>query len=261
VSPVRFPIQTLACIWGRHETSVSRYIDEWAVKWGEAGEDLSVLDITADFLEETYPERYKQGGLLKVCALPDGKDFMINTPRANTIITRAAWSDKVRKYFRLAAIAAQLTSWCISCLKVHNSAVRCISWSTATGLSFEHTDLFFARVSEKRLVELWGPRLRKCPRGWSMLADRGFAGTAHYYPNFNAQLTPKFLAARSQFTGAEVAGDYELCKLRYTCEVAFARVTVEAGLKDVVPYSFFSIIDAMNHWGHANVNLMAPLCK
>ena len=137
--------------------------------------------------------------------------------------------------------------------------MRCISWSTPTGLSFEHTDLFFARVTEKRLVELWGPRLRKCPPGWSILADRGLAGTAHYYPNFNSQLTPAFLAGRSQFTSAEVSSDYEICKLRYTCEVAFSRVTLEAGLQDVIPYGFFTTLDAINHWGHANVDLHAPL--
>jgi hypothetical protein len=38
-------------------------------------------------------------------------------------------------------------------------------------LSYEHTDLFLARVSEKALVELWGPRLQKCPAGWAMLSE------------------------------------------------------------------------------------------
>jgi hypothetical protein len=68
-------------------------------------------------------------------------------------------------------------------------------------------------------------------------ADRGFAGTAHYYPNFNAHLTPKFLAGRDQFSPSEVKGDYEICRLRYSCEVAFSRVTDEASLKDVILFS------------------------
>ena len=127
------------------------------------------------------------------------------------------------------------------------------------GLSFEHTHLFLARVTEKRLVELWGPRLKKCPALMKMLSDRGFAGTAHYYPHFNAQLTPKFLAGRPQFTAGEVLSDYEICKLRYTCEVCFARVVEEAALKDVIPYAYFWCLDAMNHWAHAHVNLLAPL--
>ena len=63
---------------------------------GEAGEDFSILDITPEYLEETLPLSYKAADLLKVCAVQDGKDFMIETPRSNTMITRAAWSDKVR---------------------------------------------------------------------------------------------------------------------------------------------------------------------
>ena len=88
---------------------------------------------------------------------------------------------------------------------------------------FEHTDLFYARVTEKKLVELWGPRLKKCPSNWRMLADRGFANTAHYYPKQNPQLTPTFLEGRDRFTAGEVKSDYEICRLRYTCEVAFLK--------------------------------------
>ena len=215
------------------------------MEWGEAGEDLSILEINEDFLIATMPQKYKDAGLTNVALLPDGKDFMIHTPRANTLISRASYSDKV-----------------------HHSAVRCISWSTAAGLSVEHTDLYLARCSEKKLVELWGPRLRKCPgatprfpKGWVMLSDRGFANTMNLYPNWNAQLTPTFLNGRLQFGAGEVSKDRDICKLRYTCEVAFARVVEEAGLRDVIPFHFFASLDAMNHWGHANVNLGAPLCK
>ena len=157
-------------------------------------------------------------------------------PRQNTLLTQACFSDKVNA-----------------------SAVRCISWSTPMGLSFEHTHLYLGRVSEKRLVELWGLRLRKCPRGWSMLSDCGFADTARYYPNMNQQKTLTFLSGRKQFTEAEVSSDRTICKLRYTCEVAFSRVTQTKGLQDVISYDFFPLLDAMNHWGHAAVNLAAPL--
>ena len=34
-------------------------------------------------------------GLVRVGALPDGKDFMTFTPRGSTVLTRAAYSDKV----------------------------------------------------------------------------------------------------------------------------------------------------------------------
>ena len=124
---------------------------------------------------------------------------------------------------------------------------------------FEHTDLFYARVTEKKLVELWGPRLKKCPSNWRMLADRGFANTAHYYPKQNPQLTPTFLEGRDRFTAGEVKSDYEICRLRYTCEVAFSRVTSETSLKDAIPYSYLPTLDAINHWAHAHANLQAPL--
>ena len=128
------------------------------------------------------------------------------------------------------------------------------------GLSFEHTNLFLARVSEKALVELWGPRLKKCPPGWTMLSDRGFWETASYYPNMNRQLTSKlFLSGRSQLTAEEVSADRIICKLRYTCEVAFSRVTDSDGLKDVIPHSYYGMLDAMNHWVHANVNIFRQL--
>lgn len=117
---------------------------------------------------------------------------------------------------------------------------------------------------EKALVELWGPQLKKCPKNWDMLSDRGFWDTARFYPNMNRQLTPKFLSGRKQFTSEEVSADRTICKLRYTCEVAFARVTNTSGLKDVISKDYLVMLDAMNHWGHANVNLkkpLMPLCR
>jgi len=67
-------------------------------------------------------------------------------------------------------------------------------------------------VSENALVELWAPRLKKCPRGYSMLSDRGFANTARFYPNLNHQKTPKFLSGWKQFSAAEVSADRTIWK-------------------------------------------------
>jgi hypothetical protein len=230
--------KALGLMWGRSESSISRYTNKWAPRWGRMGQHLSILHIDAGFLEATCPQAYKDGGLEKICAVPDGKDFMIHTPRSNTLITRASRSDKVE-----------------------HSATRVITWSTPAGLCFEHTDMYLARVSEKRLVELWGPRLAKCPPGWKMLSDRGFAGTARYYPNFNAQITPRFLAGRKQFAAEEVASDHGICKLRYTCEVAFSRVVLEEALQDVIPQHFYRLLEDMNQWAHANINIMKPLMR
>jgi hypothetical protein len=40
--------------------------------------------------------------------------------------------------------------------KMDNSAAQVITWSTTTGLVFEHTGIFLGRCPEIRLVELWG---------------------------------------------------------------------------------------------------------
>jgi len=143
-----------------------------------AEKDLSILDITPEYMDKTCPQQYTYEGLERCCAVLDGKDFMIySTTRKNTLFSRASYSGKV-----------------------HHSAVRCILWSTPMGLSFEHTDWFLGRVSEKKLVELWGPRLKKCPIRWFMLSDRGFFDTTIFYPTMNHQKTPKFLSGRDQFT-------------------------------------------------------------
>ena len=229
-------VESISLIWGRDGSHAGRLINKAVISIGVAGKNLSILHLTPEYLEAACPQQYKDEGLDRCCAVPDGKDFIIFTTRKNTMFTRACFSDKV-----------------------HASAVRCISWSTPHGLSFEHTDLFLGRVSEKKLVELWGPRLKKCPRGWYMLSDRGFFDTARFYPNMNHQKTPKFLSGRDQFTTDEVSADRKICKLRYTCEVAFSRVTKTRGLRDVISNDFFPLLDAMNDWGHACVNLDRPL--
>ena len=100
------------------------------------------------------------------------------------------------------------------------------------------------------------PRISGCRANWR---KRGFAGTSHSHPHLNPQLTPSFLAGRKQFTADEVSLDLTTCRLRYNaCEVAFARVTHEALLKDTVPYENMKFMDATDHWGHAMINLMGP---
>ena len=94
-----------------------------------------------------------------------------------------------------------------------------------------------------------------------MLSDRGFFDTARFYPNMNHQKTPEFPSGRDQFTTDEVSADRRICKLRYTCKVAFSRVKKTKGPRNVISNDLFPLLDAMNHWGHAMVNLDAPLMK
>ena len=161
---------------------------------------------------------------------------MTETDRANTVFTRTGHSDKVNHAAGEFADLNSYNSFTILILYCSTFAPgRVISWSTPSGMKFEHTDVKLGRAGEKAMVKEWGRRLQKIPRGHAILADRGFYGTSHYHPNYNAQLTPSFLAGRDRFTAEEVQADYEICKLRYTCEVVFARVTRESALRDVVP--------------------------
>ena len=69
------------------------------------------------------------------------------------------------------------------------------------------------------------------------------------------------MTGRKQFEVHEISADRDICELRYTCEVAFSRVTQMNGLKDVIPFKLLSLFDDMLHWGHAMVNIGQPLQK
>jgi hypothetical protein len=101
-----FTIQTLSFIWGRSKSSISTYLKECIPLWGEAGEGLSILDLTPTYLESTRSRSYSDHDML----------------------SRAARSDKVK-----------------------HAAARCITWSTPSGLTFEHTNLFFCKCLKKCL--------------------------------------------------------------------------------------------------------------
>lgn len=240
VTKMRFQLamceDTLGLIWGRSQSRINAYIHEWAPLWGRAGRDLSLLDVDEDYIELELPAVFRDQGLAKHGAQVDGKDFLIETPRTHTAITRACWSDKSEA-----------------------SAARCCSWNLGSGLAFEHTPLFMGRAPENALVKIWRRALRKIPLGRLILADRGFHGDAFLYPNFNAHVTPHFLSGRSQFTVGELISDRRTCELRYTAETNFSRVTQTSGLKDVVTRGFFTIMDDMNDWAHAHINLQAPM--
>ena len=104
-------------------------------------------------------------------------------------------------------------------------------------------------------------KLAKIPVGSTVLADRGFYFDAPSYPNVNAQVTPHFLTGREQFESSEIICDLVTCRLRWSSEAVFSRVTDHNALTDVIPYSYFSIMGAMIEWGHAHANLMQPFNK
>ena len=131
----RMIVYAILIMWGNNRGCIGRLINEAVKKISSTGEHISILG--NKHFEETCLHQYKNEGREKCCAVPDGKDFKIYTTLKNTIFTIALCSDKV-----------------------HTSVVWCISWSTLQGLSFEHTNSFLGRISEKKLVELWGPCLK-----------------------------------------------------------------------------------------------------
>lgn len=104
-------------------------------------------------------------------------------------------------------------------------------------------------------------RLAKIPVGGTVLADRGFYFDAPSYPNVNAQITPHFLTGRDQFEEDEISNDLITCRLRWSSEAVFSRVTDQEALTDVIPYEYFSILESIIKWGHARANLMQPFNK
>ncbi len=77
---------------------IGGYVKEWAPKWGEAGRHLSILNLTEGYLKSSLPDSYKDGRVKKVrdwaqkvAALVDGKDWMIEVIRTNTLLTRASY--------------------------------------------------------------------------------------------------------------------------------------------------------------------------
>ena len=75
----RMKIQSIAMIWGRNNGHSGRLINKAVKRIGIAGKDLSILDLTPEYLEATCLQQYKDEGPEKCCAVPDGKDFMIDT--------------------------------------------------------------------------------------------------------------------------------------------------------------------------------------
>lgn len=99
----------------------------------------------------------------------------------------------------------------------------------------------------------------KIPPGWCILADRGFRHDASKLPNINPIVYPTLVKGRDQFEVEEVIEDIDLCRLRYTSEVLFSRVTDSGILRGIIPVNRLAyIIEHLNYaYGHAS--LMQPL--
>ena len=229
-------LQKLVSIFSSSTVTIWRILRKWSPFWGGAGDLLSQLHVTEEYARQVYPESYKAAGLDNVFGVVDGKDIMAETSRVHSGVTRGQRSNKMK-----------------------HSAFRVITWSMPDGLSFLHSPLFLARLSEKRIVELMECVSGVFPAGWQNLGDRGFADVEIYFQNMNLMLHPHFLGKRKCFSPAEITHDWRISKLRYTSEVVYSRLTSEESLYGVVRRETFSRLSYIVSWGHARNNLAKPL--
>ena len=114
--PVRSKV---AKIFGTGNSQIGKILEKWAPRWGKAGEQLSILIITDDYLKKDLPDEYRLLDFANVAALFDGKDFLIQVKRTDDKMRRTTVSSKMGMH----------------------AAAREITWVTPSGLCFEYTKL------------------------------------------------------------------------------------------------------------------------
>ncbi len=228
--------QQLETIFGVDRSWIGKKFQVYHHYWKQVGEDLSQLDVSKEYARKVLPKNYVDNGFEKIFALLDGKDFMTGSISTNNVIKRAAHSNKVS-----------------------HDALRVITYSLPWGLSFLHSPVFFARTSEKQIVELMYPLTVIFPKGTMIGGDRGFDGADVYTVHLNKFVTPRFRGGRQQFSSDDCKYDVVFCVLRAPCETGFARVLHLKCLQDVIPSKTLSWIGSAISWGHAVINLQRPL--
>jgi hypothetical protein len=123
----------LGNLFARGRRVIGWYVNRRAVEWGEAGQDITILDLNLAYLGADMPQEYKDSGFADVGLLVDGKDNNCDTIRKDSSLSRAQYSSKKS-----------------------GSAIRTMSYQTPAGLSVEHTPAYWGRSTETALEQLWG---------------------------------------------------------------------------------------------------------
>ena len=139
----KFEITTVALILNKDISWMCKICNMYSRKLGEAGEDLSILDITKEYIDYECPLEYLEAREVigPIGALVDGKDFKTDFNRQSSALLRASYSEKS-----------------------HGAAARALVWSSALGLLFEHSPLVFGRASENTIVKYMGSFSGLTPR-------------------------------------------------------------------------------------------------
>ena len=101
--------------------------------------------------------------------------------------------------------------------------------------------------------------LANLPRGWVVLADRGFAFDALKYPNLNAHITPAFAKNSTSFAQEILEEMWKICMLRWSSETHISFVTDTGCLQDVINYGAFPIVQNAVDWACGLANFNQPL--
>ncbi len=231
-----FDFGFIASIFQCDSKVVSRVVKGWAPLFRDVGYQMARRTLTKEFLDETYPESYKQMNYSNcVGSVVDGTDVYIQTVRVDRYVNVISASNKV-----------------------HTSAVRGVTWSTPMGMVHEFTDPFFARASEKAIVRLWtsNGRFLDLPAGYLISGDKGFDNTSGCYPKYNPVIHPAFLTGGdgAQFTEDQLNWNRKACVNRYTSEVVFARVKKYGGLGGIVDRNRFHYLRDLWAWAHGMAN-------
>jgi hypothetical protein len=104
---------------------------EDAIKYNSPHSSLQQQQQYDNYFDACIPEVYGDLNMSNTGTLVDGKDFTVDTIRKNSAVTRMLFSHKM-----------------------DSSAAHVITWTTTTGLIFEHTGIFLGRCPETRRVEL-----------------------------------------------------------------------------------------------------------
>ena len=75
----------IGLIFGKHRTTIWKVLKIWAPRWGKAGEQLSILDISRYYLDKEEPEWSKLVGVTSVVTV-DGTDTRVEKNRKDPTV-------------------------------------------------------------------------------------------------------------------------------------------------------------------------------
>jgi hypothetical protein len=185
----------------------------------------------------------------------DAKDALHSSPQHDPqqLLSQLELHERLNTLYETGKLKKTMLSYYLKTVRVYRLDI--LHWLGSAAVSVDYVPTYDEGNPPK--VPL---RLSKIPPGKEVLGDKGFERTDRLYPHLNHTRTPKVLRTRTvkQYNPDEIAGiggKKDVCRLRYTSEVSFQRMTIMNGLKDVIPYKNLNMLPYMYEWGFAMINL------